>query len=176
MLYNFKTVADDQQWVIDTEALTWARASSILAAPTIKAAASNLAHFEAVESGPLAPFGNGVFRFVGRKEPQLAIIAVFWVPVTDEDSQITMVNILQANVDIKDGKAQDIKRYKTECLPAAKPKNPAAQPIVQPAITVDEQKAAAPEEPTLTAALPDLSAAQPAPESTASAEPENPVV
>src|SRR5580700_7823276 len=103
MLYNFKTAADDQQWVIDTEALTWARASSILAAPSVKAAETGLARFEAVEEGFLAPFGNGVFRFVGKKEPDLAIIAIFWVPVTDTQSnQVIMVNVLQANVDIKD--------------------------------------------------------------------------
>lgn len=167
MLYNFKTESDDQQWVIDTEALTWARASSILATPSVKAAETGLARFAAQEEGQLVPFGQGVFRFVGRQEenpdgtPNLAIIAIFWVPVTDrQSSQVIMVCVIQANVNIKDAKSQEIKQFKTECLPAArKAQNPALRPIVQPPITVDEQKAQASTEPVVSAPLPDLSTA-----------------
>ena len=154
MLYNFKTVEDDQQWVVDTEKLTWARASSILATSSVKAAENNLARFVAAEEGLLAPFGGGAFRLVGRKpfvdgKPSLVIVAIIWVPVTDEDGAITMVGILQSNVDTKDAKPQDIKRFKMECLPAAKQaQNPAQRPIAQPPITVAERKAATPTEET----------------------------
>src|SRR5262249_35411517 len=107
MLYNFKTVDDDQQWVIDVEALTWARASSILATASVKSAENNLARFVAAEEGPLAPMGGGAFRLVGRRpivdgKPSLAVLAIIWVPVTDEDGQITMMGLLKANVNTKD--------------------------------------------------------------------------
>ena len=138
MIYNFKVVEGDAQYVIDIEALTWAHTSSLLTAPSLVAAKDNWAAFMPVEEGKLSPLGGGRFHFVGRKSPQLALIAVLWIPVSEPDG-VTMVNILQANVDIKDGKAQEITKYKTECMPAARQApNPALQPIQQPPITIDE--------------------------------------
>lgn len=147
MLYNFRTTEDSQQWTVDTEQLKWARASSILAAPSVKAVESHLARFVAAEEGPLIPMGGSRFAMAGRQpldaagKPQLAIVIIVTV-LTSEDGG-SAVTFIQANVEIKDFQHQEIKKFRTEVLPAIRsPQNPGRRPVVMPPITADEQKAA----------------------------------
>ena len=146
MIYNFKTVEDNQQWVVDVEALTWARASSIIAAPSVEAAEHNLARFVAAEEGKLAPMGAGRYVFVGRKltgangQPQIAIFTVASIPVKDDDGKIVLVTLMQSNVDIKDGQQEQIQKFKVECLPAARRPQP-KMTMEMPPITAEEAKA-----------------------------------
>jgi hypothetical protein len=154
VLYNFKTVEDNQQYVVDTERLTWARASSILSAPSVTAVESKIARFVAAEEGRLIPLGGGRFAFEGRSpfdkdgKPQLAIAIIVHVPVTDPaDGKVALVCLIQTNVNIKDGAHTEIQKFVVENLPALRPpQNPARRAIVMPPITADEQKAAAPSE------------------------------
>ena len=67
MIFNFKTVEGDEQYVIDPEAQTWAKASSIIATPSVKAAESNIARFVPIEEGKLVPLGGGRYRLHPRK-------------------------------------------------------------------------------------------------------------
>ena len=120
MIYNFKT-EDGQQWVADTEALTWGKASSIIASPTIKAAETNIARFVATEEGKLIPLGGGRYAFEGRKpfdesnKPQLAVFIV--LTILSAESEGTCVTFFQANVPIKDVQHQPIKNFHVQCLP-----------------------------------------------------------
>lgn len=121
MIYNFKTESDDQMWVMDTEALTWARASSIISTPSVQAAQSNLAHFVPSEEGRLIPLSNGRFALEGRKpfdadgKPQFAIFIILNILSSENDG--TCVTFIQANVALKDGQHQHIKNFHTQCLP-----------------------------------------------------------
>ena len=131
MLYNFRD-SDDQQWQIDTERLTWARASSILSAPSVTAAENNMARFIATEEGSLAPLGMGRFGLVGRRPPDLSIVSIGHVPITDDDGQIVLVCLIQSNVTIKDAQHQEIKRFKIQPLaPPPMPGQPPPQMQVQ---------------------------------------------
>lgn len=145
MLYNFRTTDDSQMWAVDTEALTWAKASSILATPSVKAAESNIARFVASEEGALIPMGGGRYALEGRKpvddagKPQLAIFILVTI-LSAEDGGVCVV-FIQANVAIQDAQHQEIKKFKMECLPPIRPpQNPALRREMPP-ITVDEQKA-----------------------------------
>jgi hypothetical protein len=150
VIYNFKTTEDGQQWVIDTEALTWARASSILATPSVKAATSNLARFVASEEGKLIPMGGGRYALEGRRpldkdrKPQLALVIILNILTSEGDG--SCVTFIQANVDVKDLQHTEIKNFHVECLPAIRPPNRPA-PQAMPPITADEQKAQAPPQP-----------------------------
>jgi hypothetical protein len=147
MLYNFKTTDDGQQWAIDTEALTWAKASSILATPSVKAAESNIARFVAQEEGKLIPMGGGRYALQGRKpfdkdrKPQLSIFILLSI-LSGEDGG-TAVTFMQANVDIKDLQHQEIKKFKCEVLPAIPAPNRPPQ-VQMPPITAEEKKAQEP--------------------------------
>ena len=121
MIYNFKD-SSGQQWMVDTETLKWAQASSILATPSIAAAASNLAHFVPQAEGALVPLGGGRYAFEGRKplddggNPQLSIIIILTV-LTAEDEGVC-VTFIQGNVGVTDFQHQQIKKFKAEALPA----------------------------------------------------------
>lgn len=149
MIYNFRTTEDNQQWMIDTESQPayWAKASSILAAPSVTAAANNTASFVPQEEGVLVPLGGGRYALKGRKpvdaagNPQLSIIIILTLLSGEEGG--TCVTFIQANVDIKDAQHADIKNFKVEALPAIRtPQRPTAQ--VMPPITKEEKKAAEP--------------------------------
>jgi hypothetical protein len=124
MIYNFRTESDGQQWVVDTEALSWAKASSIIASPTIKAAETNIARFVPAEEGQLIPLGAGRFALNGRKpfdaenKPQLAIFIVLTLLTADNEG--TCVTLFQANVPIKEVQHQHIKNFHIQCLPPLK--------------------------------------------------------
>lgn len=119
MIYNFKD-ASEQMWVIDTESLSWSRASSIIAAPSIVAAESNVARFVPTEEGELTALGGGRYVLEGRKQfddegkPQLAIVIILTLLSADNDG--TCVTFLQSNVEIKDAQHQQIKNFHTQCL------------------------------------------------------------
>lgn len=144
MIFNFKTVEGGEQYVIDPEAQTWAKASSIIATPSVKAAESNIARFVPIEEGRLVPLGGGRYRLHPRKpigkdgKPQLSMIVLLTV-LTEQDGG-TCVTFLQANVDIKDAQHQEIKKYTCECLSAVgAPARPS--PVPMPPITAEEKKA-----------------------------------
>jgi hypothetical protein len=145
MLYNFET--DEGTFVIDTEILTWAKASSIIAAPSIKAAESNFAHFVPQVEGKLIPLGGGRYALQGRKpfnekkEPQLSIFILLNI-FSGEDGG-TAVTFLQSNVEVRKLQHQEIKKFKCEVLPAIPAPNrpPQAQ---MPPITAEEKKAQEP--------------------------------
>jgi hypothetical protein len=152
VIYNFRTTDDGQQWMIDTESQPayWAKASSILAAPSVSAAANNSASFVPQEEGTLVPLGGGRYALKGRKpigpdgKPQLSIIIILTVLSSEEGG--TCVTFVQTNVDIKDLQHAEIKNFKTEALPAVKtPTRPAPQAM--PPITKEEQAAAIPSMP-----------------------------
>lgn len=158
MIYNFKTEEDDQQWTVDTEKLTWARASSILTTPSVKAAENKLARFVPIEEGSLAPMGGGRYALAGRKpttgirnedgseKQQLAQIAIACVPVTDEtDSQIVLVTLIQANVALKDAHQQEIKRHQIELMAPFQAPNRPTEPKPPTPVEKLEEKAAEPE-------------------------------
>lgn len=118
MIYTFKDESGEQ-WEIDTEKLTWARASSILAAPTISAAENDMPRFVAAEEGSLAPYGMGRFGLIGRRPPELSILSIGHIPITDDDGEIVMMCLIQSNVVIKDVEHQEVKRFKTQPLAPA---------------------------------------------------------
>jgi len=125
MIYNFKTEEDGQQWVVDTEVLNWARASSIVAAPSVLAAESNLARFVPTEEGRLIPLGGGRYVLEGRQPfvpgpngqpvPQFALFIVLTILSADKDG--TCVTFLQANVPVKDFQHQSIKNFAAQVMP-----------------------------------------------------------
>jgi len=121
MIYTFKDESGEQ-WQIDTEKLIWSRASSILSAPSVAAAENDMARFVPQEEGQLAPMGMGRFSFVGRRPPQLSIISIGHIPVTDDDGEIVSVCLVQSNVIIKDVEHQEIKRFRVQ--PLAPPQMP----------------------------------------------------
>ena len=65
MIYQFKTM-DDELFAINTMDLKWGRASSILASPSVGAAAPDVASFVFSEEGTLVPMGAGVYSMDGR--------------------------------------------------------------------------------------------------------------
>lgn len=66
MVYQFRT-EDDALFVINTMAATWGRASTILSAPSVTAAAeSQLANYQYLEEGTLVPMGGGRYSLDGR--------------------------------------------------------------------------------------------------------------
>lgn len=66
MIYQFKCASDDSLFAINTMDLKWGRASSILAAPSVGAAANNVTSFVFVEEGALVPMGAGRYSLDGR--------------------------------------------------------------------------------------------------------------
>jgi hypothetical protein len=141
MKFNFKTVSDEQQWVIDTEDGTWARASSIISASSIVAAEHNAAHFVPQEEGHLIPMGGGRYAFEGRKpfdeqgKPQLAVVCILTLLSSDDGG--TCVTLIQGNVALKELQHQTISKFHAECLPplqltkASAPKTPRFIPVEQ---------------------------------------------
>lgn len=129
MIYNFKTEEDDQQWVVDTELLTWARASSIIAAPTIIAAEANIARFVPTEEGKLIPLGGGRYNLEGRQpfdenhKPQLSLFMIITVLSTENEG--TCMTFFQANVAAKGVQHQNIKNFESRCLPPMQLENKA---------------------------------------------------
>lgn len=121
MIFNFKTELDSQQWVIDTEELNWARASSLVAAPSIKAAETNLARFVPTEEGKLIPMGGGRYALEGRKpfdenkNPQLAFIVI--LTILSAENEGTCVTFMQTNVAIRDLQHQQIKNFVSQTMP-----------------------------------------------------------
>ena len=120
MIFNFKTVQDYQQWQIDTENGTWARASNIIAAPTVIAAAQNIARFVPQEEGKITPLGGGRYALTGRQpfldgQPQLAVICILTLLSADNDG--TCLTLIQGNVPLKELQHQPIKNFAMECLP-----------------------------------------------------------
>lgn len=86
MRYTFKTL-DDTLFVIDTKAATWGIASTILAAPSVIAAAeSKLANYVFSEQGTLVPMGGGRYSLDGRtpktqgKGAGLSTVGILSVP------------------------------------------------------------------------------------------------
>ena len=121
MIFNFKTELDSQQWVIDTEEFNWARASSLVAAPSIKAAETNLARFVPTEEGKLIPMGGGRYALEGRKpfdenkNPQLAFIVI--LTILSAENEGTCVTFMQTNVAIRDLQHQQIKNFVSQTMP-----------------------------------------------------------
>lgn len=121
MIYSFKLTDGDIQYVVDTESLTWARASSIISAPSIDAAKNNFANFVPQEEGRLIPLGSGRFALDGRKpfdaegHPQFAIFVILTVLSSDQEG--TCFTALQANVATKDFQHQQIKNFHAHCMP-----------------------------------------------------------
>lgn len=168
MIYNFKTVDDDQQWVVDSEELNWARASSLVAAPTIKAAETNLARFVPTEEGKLIPMGGGRYALEGRKpfvgpdnHPQLAIIVI--LTLLSAENNGTCVTFMQANVAVKDLQHQQIKNFVAQCMPPLQltPRSVGKMHVVKP---VDPEMSGSAEVPAPSPTLPAAPEAQTQPE------------
>lgn len=66
MIYQFKTASDDELFAINTVEMKWGRASTIMAAPTLAAAAQNSVSFVFSEEGTLVPMGAGRYSLDGR--------------------------------------------------------------------------------------------------------------
>jgi len=86
MIYQFKTL-DDSLFILNTKEATWGIASSILAAPSVIAAAeSKLANYVFAEQGTLVPMGGGRYSLDGRtpqtkgKGAGLSTIGILSVP------------------------------------------------------------------------------------------------
>ena len=121
MIYNFQLASNKDQYAIDVEALTWAKTSNILAAPTIIAAEANIARFIPQEEGRLTPLGGGRYALDGRRPfdakgiPQLALFMV--VTVLSSDNEGTCMTFLQSNVALENFQHQNIKNFESRCLP-----------------------------------------------------------
>lgn len=119
MIYNFKV--EGVQYMVDTEALTWAQASSIISAPSIKAAESNLAHFVPQKEGKLIPLSNGRFALEGKKpfdekgKPQFAIFII--LTLLSAENEGVCISFIQGNVPLTDLQHQQIKHFHAQCLP-----------------------------------------------------------
>lgn len=102
MIYQFKTM-DDELFALNTVELKWGRASQILAAPSVGAAANDVASFVFSEEGALVPMGAGRYSLDGRtpdtKGPGagLSTVQLMSVPF---DSYIVMY--LLPNVEVKE--------------------------------------------------------------------------
>ena len=66
MIYQFKVASDDSLFAINTVDLKRGRASSILASPSVGAAADGVTSFVFSEEGTLVPMGAGVYSLDGR--------------------------------------------------------------------------------------------------------------
>jgi hypothetical protein len=86
MLLQFKTVADDAIWVVDTQFLQWGKVS----APTSDAESKVL------ESGKLVPQGFGIYALEPRREG-LITIGVMTIGIGQ-----TIKILLRTNVPVKD--------------------------------------------------------------------------
>ncbi len=103
MIYEFQTL-DDETFVLNTLNLTWGRASTILAAPSVLAAEQKLARFEFKEQGTLVPMGGGRYSLDGRTPNTkgagagLSTVGIMAVPF-----DTYLVLYLLPNVKIKEG-------------------------------------------------------------------------
>jgi hypothetical protein len=118
--YEFKT-EDGQLWTIDTERGTWARVSTILAAPSVIAAESNLSNYVPAEGGRLVSIGNGQYYLEGR-QPKDGLCRVAVITVLTDEDEGSCVTFLQANVTVKDPNHREIKKYR--CVALAAPQDP----------------------------------------------------
>lgn len=120
MIYSFKTKADDQQWIIDTEALTWARSSGLVISPSVIAAEANMGSFVPIEEGKLTAMGGGRYVLEGRKpfdesgKPQLSILIL--LSLLSADNQGTCVTFIQSNMELDKFQHQPIKNFATEVM------------------------------------------------------------
>src|SRR6266403_3300549 len=93
MLFQFKVVADDSIWIVDTQYLQFGRVS---APPNPQQPEES----KVLESGKLVPKGFGVYGFDGRRPDQgngLATIGTYVVGIG-----ATVKIYLRANVEVKD--------------------------------------------------------------------------
>lgn len=96
MQYAFKTESDDETFVIDVSAMTWGRASQILSAPSVGAAANDISNYVCSESGKLIPQGAGVYNLEGRISG-LTTIGLLAIPFEN-----SLVFCLHPNVKVKE--------------------------------------------------------------------------
>ena len=102
MLYQIKTL-DEELFIFDIVTQKWGRASSILSAPSVSAAADGaVARYVYSEEGALISMGAGVFNMDGRTEktegPGAGLSSVGIMAVPFEQS---LILYLRPNVNIK---------------------------------------------------------------------------
>ena len=102
MLYQIKTL-DEELFIFDIVNQKWGRASSILSAPSVSAAADGaVARYVYSEEGTLVPMGAGVFNMDGRTEktegPGAGLSSVGIMAVPFEQS---LILYLRPNVNVK---------------------------------------------------------------------------
>jgi hypothetical protein len=102
MIYQFRCESDNELFVINTVEMTWGRASTLVAAPSITAVEARLANFQFHEQGTLIAMGAGAYNMDGRtpetKGPGagLSTVGILTVPYDNY-----LVLFLRANVKIK---------------------------------------------------------------------------
>lgn len=102
MLYQFRS-SDNELFILDIANQKWGRASSILSAPSVGAAADGaVARYVYSEEGALISMGAGVFDLDGRTPktegaaPGLSSVGIMAVPFDQ-----TLVLYLRPNVNVK---------------------------------------------------------------------------
>lgn len=147
MIYTFKTEDKEELYVLDTnpEVLTWARASTILATPSLTAAENEVARYVPIEEGKLVPGGGGNYTFDGRNPREytkkglptpLVSVSILSLPVND-----TLHTYLAANVRIKEDSFElgPIKKFQCHVVQAPKVDAPPTVAIpANDAVEVDE--------------------------------------
>jgi hypothetical protein len=103
VIYQFRSWPDDELFVLDIVNQKWGRASSILSAPSVSAAAEGaVARFVYSEEGALIPMGAGVFNMDGRTEKTtgagagLSTVGIMAVPFEQ-----SLILYLRPNVNVK---------------------------------------------------------------------------
>lgn len=143
MRYQFET-ADDATFILDMVQMRWGRVSSILGAPSVKAAENEAFSYNLLEEGELIPMGGGVYNLQGRTPKTdgagkgLCTVGVLAVPYVD-----TLQIYLRANVPLKEDsfKSGEITTVKHHIVQAQQPKpnmtipTPPQLPEVQPVVT-----------------------------------------